>query len=334
MDKLVEETIADGRWFPLRYKADQFYFAFIPPERHRETSFLVHIQPPVNEMRAIPRSSLAGLELRQTDLHFILHLGFGGSTLLGKLLAQPGVAITFQEPPVVTDIVRAAARRGGSEDAELVQETARLLARPVGAGEANICKMTHVGNALAAAMAEPRPGSRILCLQTPIEEMLLSLASRGHEGRISARKIAVSLYDSDMGVGRLTDRDLAEHTDLQLAALAWLSMQKMMVDASLRLGPQRAGSIVTSQLMESTGETLGAVAGHFSLRLDVDGRLAEGLLQRHSKTGEPFSAEQRAERVADGLKTHSAEIAPVVDWARKVAERAAVPWELPYPLIS
>jgi hypothetical protein len=331
MDKLVEETAVDGRWFPLRFKAGRFYFAFIPAERHRETPFLIHLQPAQNEMRPVGRSALAGLELPRTDLHFILHLGFGGSTLLGKLLAEPGVAITFQEPPVVTDIVRDGDARPA---AELIAETTRLLSRPVSAGEANICKMTHVGNALAAAMAETQPSSQILCLQTPIEEMLLSLALRGNEGRISARKIAVSLYDCNMGVGRLTDRDLAEHTDLQLAALAWLSMQKMMVDAVLRLGPQRARSIVTRELMESTRETIAAVAAHFRLDLDVDARLADGVLQRHSKTGQPFDAEERAERVAEGLKTYDADIAPVADWARNIAERARIPLDLPDPLLA
>ncbi len=330
MDKLVEETVADGRWFPLRFKEDHFYFAFIPPERHRETSFLIHLQPPPDEMRAIPRTALAGMQSAQADLHFILHLGFGGSTLLGRILAQPGTAITLQEPPVLTDIVK----NGDSKSAQLLEETTRLLSRPISPGEANICKMTHVGNALAASMAELQPTSQILCLQTPMEEMLLSLALRGHEGRVSARKIAVSISDSDLGIGKVSDRDLAERTDLQLAALAWLSMQKMMVDAALRLGPQRAGSITTGQLMKDARETVAAVARHFRLDLDVDARLSDGLMDRHAKTGEPFNPERRAERIAEGLRAHSAEIEPVVDWARDIAQRAGIAWDLPYPLLS
>jgi len=328
MDKLVEETVADGRWFPLRFKADHFYFALIPPERHRETSFLIHLQPPANEMRAIARSALEGMMADRTDLHFILHPGFGGSTLLGRIAAQPGIAISFQEPPILTDVVK----NGDGGTAQLIEQVTRLLSRRVSPGEANICKMTHVGNALAAPMAEVHPGSQILCLQTPIEEMLLSLALRGHEGRMSARKIAVSLSDSNLGIGRLADRDLAEHTDLQLAALAWLSMQKMMVDAAHRLGPQRAGSITTGQLMEKTAETVAAAARHFRLALDVDARLSDGVLDRHAKTGEPFNAERRAQRVAEGLQTYKADIEPVVDWARDIAQRVGIAWNLPYRL--
>jgi hypothetical protein len=334
MDKLVEETVADGRWFPLRFKADQFHFAFIPPEKHRETAFLVYLQPPPTEMRAVTRSALAGMQPARTDLHFILHLGFGGSTLLGRLLAQPGVAIALQEPPVVTDIVVHGTRSDARRWTQLLNETTQLLSRPIINDEALICKMTHVGNALAAPMAEIQPSSQIVCLQTPLEEMLLSLALRGLGGRISARQIFIAIHDANMSIIRMSERDLAEHTDLHLGALAWLSMQKMMLDAADRLGSQRVRSIVTDQLLQDTRETLGAVAKHFRLDLDVGARLAGGLLERHAKTGEPFDPQRRGERIAEGLRTHSADIQPVVKWARKIAEKAGIAWDLPYPLVS
>ena len=333
MDKLVEETVADGRWFPLRFKADAFHFAFIPPERHRDTAFLIYLQPPAEEMRAIARSALAEAPAAQTDLHFILHLGFGGSTLLGKLLGQPGVAVTLQEPPVLTDIVVEGVAAPPADSAQVLHETARLLARPIEDGEAVICKMTHVGNALGAPMAELHPTSQILCLQTPMQEMLLSLALRGMGGRISARTIFLAIHDANMSVIRLTDRDIAEYTDLHLAALAWLSMQKMMVDAADRLGPERVRSIVTSQLMENMPETLGAIARHLRLDLDVDAGMANGMLERHSKTGEPFNPRRRAERIAEGLRTYGSDIEPVVKWARKLAEKTLVDLDLPYPLL-
>jgi hypothetical protein len=334
MDKLVEETVADGRWFPLRFKADQYQFAFIPAERHRETPFLVYLQPPANEMRAIAQSALSEARPERTDLHFILHLGFGGSTLLGKILAQPGAAITLQEPPIVTDLVRYRSTRLNGDTTRVLHEATRLLSRPIARGESVICKMTHVGNGLASSMAALHSTSQILCLQTPMQEMLLSLALRGMEGRISARRIFFAIHESKMSVVPLTDRDLAEHTDLELAALAWLSMQRMMLDAAARLGPQRTRSIVTADLMENTGDTLGAIARHFRLDLDVDALMRSGVLDRHSKTGEPFNAARRAERVAEGLRTHGAEIAPAVKWARKVAERTGIAWDLPYPLLG
>jgi hypothetical protein len=221
-----------------------------------------------------------------------------------------------------------------SEAARLLDQTTQLLSRPIAPGEALICKMTHLGNALAAPMAESAQTSQILCLQTPMEEMLLSLVLRGLGGRISGRQIFIAIRDSNMSVMPMSDCDLAEHTDLHLAALAWLSMQKMMVDAADRLGPQRVGSIVTAQLMGNMRETIAAVANHFRLGLDVGVRIADPILKQHSKTGEPFDPKRRAERVSEGLRVHGAEIEPVVKWARKVAERTGIDWDLPYPLLG
>jgi hypothetical protein len=137
-----------------------------------------------------------------------------------------------------------------------------------------------------------------------------------------------------MSVMPMTDRDLAEHTDLHLGALAWLSMQKMMVDAADRLGPQRVASITTAQLMQGMRETVAAVASHFRVELDVDGRMADPMLKQHSKTGEPFDPQRRAERIAEGLRVHGAEIELVVKWARKIADRAGIDWDVPYPLLG
>jgi hypothetical protein len=330
-----EEMLADGRWFPFRFDSttDEFRFAFIPSTRHRQTPFLIYLQPEPNELRAIARSELSAAQIPRTDLHFILHLGFGGSTLLGRLLAQPGVAITLQEPPVLTDVAQAAVRTERGKAAELLRDTARLLSRPIAPGETTICKMTHLGNALASSMATLESTSQILCLQTPMEEMLLSLALRGLEGRISARRIFVSMLESNLSIVRLSESELAHHADLHLAALAWLSMQKMMLDAAARLGPQRVGSIVTNQLIQNSREALRAVAKHFRLNLDIDARVTGGVLERHSKTGKPFNADRRAERLAEGLRVHRPEIEPIVNWARKVAERTGVTWDLPFSLL-
>jgi hypothetical protein len=341
-DDATRQFLTDGRWFPLRFdgRRDEFQFVLVPPERHRETAFLTYIEPSADEVRSIARSAVSEADLPRAPLHFILHEGFGGSTLLGKLLAQPGAAITLQEPPILTDIAAYGSALSSTENEQLQKDATRLLSRPISEGEAIVCKSTHLGNGLAYAMAASRPTSQILCLQTPLQEMLLSLALRGLEGRVSARKIFISLRNSKMGISDLagmdplTDRHLAHDTDLELAALAWLSMQKMMVETAKRLGPERVRSISTRHLMQDPRAALRLAAEHFRLELDVEKQVTGGLLDRHSKTGEPFNPERRAERIAEGLRFHRSEIAPVVKWARKIAERTGTAWELPYPLLE
>ena len=59
-----------------------------------------------------------------------------------------------------------------------------------------------------------------------------------------------------------------------------------------------------------------------------------GIFDRHAKTGEPFSAVRRAERIAETLRVHGQEIGPVVNWTKKVAEATGIAWDLPYPLLD
>lgn len=329
------ETLADARWFPLRFneQTDEFHFAFIPAGMHRDIAFLRDLRPTATEIRIVHRSALHEAGAGAADLHVILHSGLGGSTLLARALAQPGIATALQEPPILTDVIAYGLTRPRSEIELLLGQVTRLFRRPFSAGEAVVCKMSNVGDGLGASIATIHPTSQILCLQTPLDEMLSSFASRGIEGRFAARKLFISMRNARMHAIDLSDRELVEHTDLQLAALGWLSMQKIMVDAATLLGADRVGSVLTGQLMAGTGDVLRAAARHFRLDLDIEARMAEGLFDRHSKTGEPFNAQQRVERVAERLRAHGREIGPVVQWTRKVAEAAGIAWDLPHHLL-
>jgi hypothetical protein len=335
MDKLVEETVADGRWFPLRFDAQkqELHFAFIPVEIHREIAFLKDVKVAPQDVRVVPRSLVRRITLEASKLHLILHSGLGGSTILARALSQPGVSTSLQEPPILTDVITFGLREPSRESRDLLDEVTCLLSRPI-SGETVVCKMNSVSNGLSASIAAIHPGSQLICLQTPLEEMLTSFVSRGSEGRLAARKLLVGIRNARMLPLQLSESELIEHTDLQLCALAWLSMRKAMLDAAAKFGPQRVASITSRQLFEDRPNTLRAVAKHFGLDLDADERLRSGLFDRHAKTGEPFNAQRRAERVAEMLLVHRQEIEPIVSWTRKVADASEIAWELPYHLLG
>jgi hypothetical protein len=336
MGTLVEEILADARWFPLRLdvRADAFHFAFIPGESHREIAFLQEFRPQPAKTHVVPRSALSNSPVDGSPLHLILHSGLGGSTLLARALAEPGVVTTLQEPPVLTDVIAYGLKTSPTEMQRLLSEVTQLLSRPLSPGETVACKVSAIGNGLGASMAGFNPGSQILCLQTPLDEMLSSFAARGLEGRLAARKLLIGIRNSRMLAFEISDKELGDYTDLQLAALAWLSMQKMMIEAAEVLGPERVASIASERLMQHPRETLSAVAKHFRLSLDAERRVQSGIFERHAKTGEPFDAGRRAERTAERLRVHGAEIEPIAAWARKVAEKIGIAWELPYSLLS
>lgn len=334
MDPRTAETIADARWFPWRYDArdDTIRFAWIAPETHRALTFITDARPP--ELRPIPRADIGAVLESRAPVHVILHSGLGGSTLLARALAQSGIVTTLKEPPILTDVVAFGLRAEAVEASLLLEQIVSLLSRPFEAGEALVCKMSSVGNGLSAAIASMRPDTQVLCLQTPVAQFLASLASKGADGRAGGRRLFVGLRNARMAGVELGENELSAYGDLQLAALAWLSIQKMIGEIARTFGPGRVRSIGSEVLIGRQREALSAIAEQFRLDLDVGARVASGVFERHAKTGQPFDARERAAALSRTLRDHNAEISGVVEWIGKVASANDIACDLPHPLLA
>lgn len=331
-----KEFIGDPRWFPYSFDVhnEEFHFVLIPDDDLRETPFVRLLKSDQYNSRSVPYRSLCRSGIESFKLHLILHSSQGGSTLLAKALGQRGVATPLQEPPILTDVIAYGLRKSRSETRALLADVTRLLSRPYPGDQVVVCKLSHIGNGLSIPMSEVHSDSKILCLDTPLEDMLCSYASYGAEGRRAARKLLIGIKNSRMLAVALPDAKYSELIDLQLAALSWLSMRKMMLEAAAKFGAERVRSITTDQFMRNPRETLSAVAKHFGMHLDVENRLKSGIFDRHAKTGEPFNQADRAVRIAERRRIHRAEIQPIVDWITQVAESAGVAWHLPFPLLG
>lgn len=333
MEELGAKIVADPRWFPMRFDIDRehYQFARVAQDVHRAITFLSDIRPVADEIRSVPRVDAAQVAVIQSPLHMILHSGLGGSTLLARALSQPGIVTTLKEPPILTDVITFGLRRRDAEDKRrLLGETVRLLSRPLAPGEGVVIKMSSIGNGLVSAIAQDRPQSQILCLQTPLELMLAALAARGDEGRRGGQRLFTGMRNARM----IAAEPAGDRSDLECAALAWLSIQKMMLDAATNFGADRIRSIESEKLIAEPRAGLAAVAAHFRLTLDVEARLASGIFGRHAKTGQPFDAQSRIQRLQATLSQHGGEIGAVVSWARKVADANGIAWDLPYPLFG
>ena len=334
IDDLARQTVADPRWFPLRFDLhrEEFHFALIPAETHREIAFLNDQKPTASEIRVLPRSAVAKMPLESAPLHLILHSGLGGSTFVARALAQPGIAVALQEPPILTDVIAHGARKGPQEMGALLTEVSRLLARPFAPGEAVVCKLSGVGNGLAGLIAGAHPDSQLICLYNPLDRMLASLASRGAGGRMAGRQLLLGLRNSRMMAFEMTDKQLLDHTDFQLAGFAWLSIHKIMLGAAEELGSSRVASVSSQQVMRDGAKAIAAIASHLNLSLDIDACVELGVFSRHAKSGKPFDPKRRAEAIEEGLKLYGQEIEAIVSWARRVAEVARIGWDFPFPL--
>ena len=336
MDELIADTLSDARWFPLRFdpRQDAFHFAWVPADVHTEVAFLSTLRPTGDQLRILPRAAVANAAFTEGPLHFILHSGFGGSTLLARALAQPGVVTTFKEPPILTDVIAFGLQAPAHQAAALCEQVARLLSRPLAPDEAVVIKMSSIGNGLVSAMAADRLGSQILCLRAALESMLASLARGGLEGRINARKFLIGLRNSGFAELGYDANDLLQQSDLQLGALSWLAIQRLIQEAATRFGSKRVRSITSDQLLDEPDAALHAISAHFGIELDVPQRLHSGIFNRHAKNGRPFDNRERKKRLAETMEIYANEIEPIIAWAKKVADANRLDLSLPYPLLD
>jgi hypothetical protein len=336
VNELIATTVTDARWFPLRFdaRADAVQFAWVPAEMQRAVTFLSDLRPGLDQLRTLPCAEVGQVQVDEAPLHFILHSGLDGSTLLARALAQPGIVMTLKEPPILTDVSAYGLWAPPIEAERIRREVTRLLARPFCPGDAIVVKMSSIGNGLVAAMMAERPASRVLCMHAPLATMLASLAAKGLEGRKAGRRLYFGLNNAHLGELGFTETELLEKSDLQLAALAWLAIQQLIGEAARRFGPERVRSISSEQFVDHPREALAAIAAHFGILLDIDRRVAAGVFDRHAKTGQPFNAVMRARAREETLHVHGKEIESIVEWASKVAAANDLACGLPYSLFD
>lgn len=336
-DPGIDEILADARWLAHSYdrQRDEVHFVWLPREAHRAAAFLTRQEiAQSTSRRIVPRRLITGRSLAQAPLHLIFHSGLTGSTQLTHALDGEGVAMTLSEPPILTNIVSyRLAGASPQQTGAVLDDILSLLARPFAPGEAVIVKMGSIGNVLGSEILARRPSSRALCLHAPLPLYLASIARKGLEGRIWGRKLFGTLRSARLTEIGFTEDELFEHTDLQIAADAWLILHRIMGDAGARFG-DRVRSTDSEAVIARPAATLAAIAGHFGLDLDAAAIVADPAFGRHSKTGAAFDAERRATELNEAATMHRAEIDLVVDWARKVAEVNRIAWTLPGQLPS
>ena len=268
--------------------------------------------------------------MAQAPLHLILHSGLAGSTLLARALDEEGAVMALKEPPILTDLI--SHRLNGAPHVPaplLLAQVMALLARPFAPGEAVVLKMSSVGNLLGPEIIAARPDTRALCLHAPLPLFLASLAGRGVPGRLGGRKMFIGLRNSgaaDFGFG---EKELFELVDLQLGALAWLAIHRVLADIARHPGPPRVRSTDSERLIADPTATLTAIAVHFGIGLDVAALVAGPRLRTHAKTGEPYDAGRRLRDIQAAQAAHRDEIGMVGVWAGQVAQAMGLALGLP-----
>jgi len=334
----LAQVIDDGRWLAHRYDeaSDSIQFRLVPREAHREITFLTDAEIGNAQLAAYPRADCIA-EARKRSLpapRLIFHSAYCCSTLLARAFDVPGVSFGLKEPQILNDVVGAQLRRSDPRQVAAALDAALLLlARPLGAGEANVIKPSNLVNPLIPLFTVMRPDLKALMLHAPLETFLGSIARKEIEGRAWVRDLMWKLINLGQAerFGFSTE-ELYRQTDLQVGALGWLAQQALFAQAAEQ--HQGFRTLSSETLIARPVETLAALASLFALELDAKQAAAGPAFRTHSKDRSAFSAEQRAEEQSRGKALHAREIAMVIEWAEQVAGHARLPMTLPRPLLG
>lgn len=328
--------LADPAWLPHRYDehSDEIRFLHCARTLRAAVPFLTDEHLASSPLAVANRRALAG---HGTDARtaFIFHSAYCCSTLLANVFDIAGAAGALKEPQILNDMV--GWRHRGADPAavrQMLNESLALLARPFEPQEITVIKPSNVVNGLASAMLSLRPDSPAILLYAPLPVFLTSIARKGMWGRLWVRELlSRQLVDGMVDLG-FEPRDYLLHTDLQTAAVGWLAQQNLFA-ALLAKWPERLRSLNSETLIARPAEAVAAATTLFGIALS-DAQIAATVatnFAREAKGGTAFAPGQREAEQRAGQAAHAEEIEKVAIWAAAVAERAAVPMELPQPLL-
>ena len=339
------EIISNADYLAHRYDevADGFRFIDVPRDVHRNCTFITdeHL-PNIDKYELISRADLAQAVIKTAPVHFIFHSAYCCSTMLARAFDIPGVTMGLKEPVVLNDMI--GWRRRGADHQKLaavLDQSLNLLARPMGGDQAIIIKPSNICTPLAIPALKLRPESRALQLYAPLQSYLKSIAKKEMWGRIWVRDVLLGTLKDGYAIGGFSHEQLLQLTDLQVAAVGWLSQHAAFAKVIEVIGSDRVKMLDSDSFLSHQRETMTALNDLFDLRMDaetIDKCLDGPAFNSHSKLdqgkrGEVFDAKARKREQDEIEKQYGTEIEMVATWAKAVAESQGINLEIGSKLI-
>lgn len=291
----LPDIVNDASFLAHRYDeaADAFRLIHVPRETHRNCTFITdeHL-PDVESYSLHKRGDLLDQNIKTAPVHFIFHSAYCCSTMLARAFDIDGVSMGLKEPVVLNDMI--GWRRRGAEQKkwlDVLDLSLDLLSRPLGDDQAVIVKPSNICNPLAMSALEMRPNARALLLYAPIESFLKSIAKKDMWGRLWVRDLLVGIAKDQYLAGQLSTEELLKLTDLQVAALGWLSQHICFAKIVKRFGPERVKTLNSETFLSHSFDTIASLSSFFDLALSdqqIDGVLNGPAFNSHSKLDQNF----------------------------------------------
>lgn len=331
-----DEILGDASYLAHRYDEvnDAFRFLSVPREVHRQCTFITdeHL-PNVDRFRAIARSELVDAALPKAPVHFIFHSAYCCSTMLARAFDIDGVSMGLKEPVFLNDMI--GWRRRGADPAkqrQVLDQGLTLLSRPFGEDRSIIIKPSNICSPLAIEMLQMRPESKALLLYAPIEGFLKSIAKKEMWGRIWVRDVLIGTLKDGYAIGGFSSDELLQLTDLQVAAIGWLSQHAFFAKIIEEMGADRVKTLDSDTFLAQSPETIAALSDLYGLDMtdeQIDAVIQGPAFTSHSKLdqakrGEIFDAKARDQEQQKVAEVHGAEIDMVATWTKAVADSQGI----------
>lgn len=335
----AEALLADSHWLPHRLNrdSDRLIMRRLDRAAHEQATFLEEYY--FDE--TMPEAELAMDDVRhwaaeraRPEMRLLVHPSMALSTLTTRLFDQPGSAMAYKEPILLSQLAkleRAGLLSDGDSDALMA-----LLFRPFD-GDPVLIKPGSPANRLATRWLVRGSPCRMLIQTAPVRDFLRSVAKRGTQGRTIYRRL-YALVRSDFPLPGLYDDDDAERfelTDLQCAALAWF--HQMIFFGRLAEGfPAAVRTLDSVDYLAAPEASATAIAGFLGLPIDVRKQAEAGVFARHSKTStRAFDPAERDREQADIEAVHGRELDEVTEWFETLLDAdGAVRIDLPQRLLA
>lgn len=266
-------------------------------------------------------------------LHYILHTGHVGSTLLSRLMDTTGTVLSLREPLPLRTLAEAADLVGQPESllgetqyARLAATFARLWSRGYSSTRSVVLKATSAAARALPWLLEPDAAARAVYLNLRAEPYLATLLAgansaqdlRGH-GAERMRRLRTRLDTALQPLHALSHGELT--------AMSWLA-ETLTRRELLDRFPGQVLALDFDELLADTPRVMHEVVAHFQLSPPADwlGRLGSNpALARYSKAPEQeYSAAVRAQVLAQARREQHAEIVRGMAWLESLARTESV----------
>jgi hypothetical protein len=340
------EILADAEYLAHRYDevADGFRFVHVSRDVHRSSTFITdeHLAN-VDQFDLIGRADLAPAPDQLAPIHFIFHSAYCCSTMMARAFDIPGTSMGLKEPVVLNDMI-GWQRRGASaaQISDVLNLSLDLLARPFEADEAVIIKPSNICTPLAIPALRQRPDAKALLLYAPIDSYLKSIAKKEMWGRIWVRDVLLGTLKDGYLVGGFSQEELLRLTDLQVAAVGWLSQHAAFARILNTIGPNRVKLLDSETFLSRPDEVIHQLNQLFDLELSQEGLdqiIGGPAFTSHSKLDQNkpqqvFNASKRKQEQSQAATLHGAEIDMVARWIGAVAESQNIKIDIGSDLLS